>query len=115
MATTKYICQACGAKSTRAAAKAWDFFPSTRICRACYEKGRAEDHRKWCFGKTDTTGKKPSDARFGYDPDRFECGTVCPDRLLCPLFIVKPHRVKGRRVKASKIQIYKYLKREQEV
>ena len=126
MATTKYTCLSCGKKSTRKAAKLWNFFPSTRLCRDCYEKGRGEDHRKWCFGKldnevartwaaTDQKRTAPSAARFGYDPERFECGTICPDRLICPLFIIKPYKVKGKRVNASKISIFRSLKREQGV
>lgn len=111
----KYNCRQCGEQYNRKASERWEFFPETRICSSCYEQGRNEDHRVWCFGKTDVVNERGETERFGYDPDRRECGEICPDRNICPLFIVKRYKVRGKAVKAAKVSLLKKLGKKQTI
>ena len=62
------------------------YFPSTCICRACYDKGQLAGYHQWCFGK----GNRMEGARIaerGFNQFSLACGRYCPDRMICKRFV----------------------------
>lgn len=114
MAESKYLCTMCREKFTRADAVLYKYFPDPRVCFKCYKEARAKDHSTWCFGKEDVT-EGDTTTKYGYDPERWECSKECPDRVACPLFIIKPYQIKGRVIKASKVELFIKTGRKQKV
>lgn len=71
-----FSCELCEEPYSLADIKELRFFPSTGICYACYRKGASAPPEVWCFGKKEK-----------YKPELRECSELCPDRVLCPLFV----------------------------
>lgn len=69
-----FQCIICETKFSEQDYKDLKFFPSTCICRKCYDE--AEKDKTVCFAKKEQ-----------YDRHSLACRKVCPDRKICKLYI----------------------------
>lgn len=66
-------CVSCGDRYSSEHVELEKYYPSTGICRKCYQKGLKISDEIWCFG--------------GYNAIEYrECRIECPDRKVCKEF-----------------------------
>ena len=73
-ASKVFQCLKCRVKFSESSFEELKFFPSTGICKACYEE--AKEDSSVCFGKSEA-----------YNSKTVLCRSICPDRKVCRLFI----------------------------
>lgn len=73
-----FACLLCPGKFSTNDVRQGQYFPSTGICFACYEKKQRRTPAKDCFGKATE-----------YDPENRACAEECPDRHICKVFILR--------------------------
>jgi hypothetical protein len=78
--TSKIIpCVLCGSRFSEMDVHQGRFFASTGVCLDCYRAQVLQSTRVSCFGKK---GK-----RTAFNKRSVECARLCPDRIICALFV----------------------------
>ena len=90
MGTTNVLeCVLCGVRYSEADVKELLYFPSTGVCKACYDAGQKKPHAIWCFGKVNLVKRqnRKKVVAYGYSEEAKECQVLCPDKTICRFYL----------------------------